>query len=64
VREKTITYFYEKKVVFSSVGGSLCDTLSNRTAGIAVTKTNYSKREVRALYSSRAIIKRESNERV
>ena len=64
MREKTITYFYEKKVVFSSVGDSLCDTLSNRTAGIAVTKTNYSKREVRALYSSRAIIKQESNERV
>ncbi len=64
MREKTITYFYEKKVVFSLVGDSLCDTLSNRTAGIAVTKTNYSKREVRALYSSRAIIKRESNERV
>ena len=64
MREKTITYFHEKKVVFSSVGDSLCDTLSNRTAGIAVTKTNYSKREVRALYSSRAIIKRESNERV
>ena len=64
MREKTITYFYEKKVVFSSVGDSLCDTLSNRTAGIAVTKTTTVKRGVRALYSSRAIIKRESNERV